>query len=284
MHRGPAAAAAQLPARDLQHLDPVRAQVGVRRLVALVGDDDAGRDGQRVAPVVPLLALGRVDVLVGGQDPDLRQSQRGGDRVVHPLRGVVGDRQLLLRVARLHRVGGQHPEAGVLGERAGVDHGHHGVEVHHRPGRREPHRDHPRHLPAREQLPGEALDPGCGRPLAHPDQHRTLADDEDVAALGRRDTVRRAGRPHREARVGEQGVPAVDRLVVRRLPDPCQLLHAVDRHAGADPGRGVARVEVVGQRLQHEVVGPEGVQDDGTRLGDAVEQLALGDAGDRGAR
>ena len=37
---------------------------------------------------------------------------------------------------------------------------------------------------------------------------------------------------------------------------------------------------MVGQRLQHEVVGPEGVQDDGTRLGDAVEQLALGDAGD----
>ena len=51
---------------------PACAQHGVGVDVALVADDDAGRDGEDVVAVVPLLALGGSDVLAaGGEDPDL---------------------------------------------------------------------------------------------------------------------------------------------------------------------------------------------------------------------
>ena len=84
-----AAAAAQLPARDLQHLDAVRAQVGVGRLVALVGDHHPRRHRERVAPVVPLLALRRVDVLVRGEHADLAAvpAPRRSRRASRPGRG-----------------------------------------------------------------------------------------------------------------------------------------------------------------------------------------------------
>ena len=57
-------------------LDAVLAQVGVGGDVALVGDDHAGADGEHVAAVVPLLALGRVDVLGGGEDVDVVEAER----------------------------------------------------------------------------------------------------------------------------------------------------------------------------------------------------------------
>ena len=81
-------------------------------------------------------------------------------------------------------------------------------------------------------------------------------------------------------RACEQRVPAVDGLVVRGLAHAGLLAHAVDRDAAVDPRRGVAGVEVVGQRLQHEVVRVEHVEGHRARLGDPVEHLALGDPAD----
>src|SRR6266705_2533423 len=59
-----APAAAELAARDGHHLDAVLAQHRVRRHVALIAHHDAGRDGEVVGSVVPLLPLGGPDVLV----------------------------------------------------------------------------------------------------------------------------------------------------------------------------------------------------------------------------
>ena len=71
MQRGPPRPRpSSLPAIVID-LDAVRAEVGVGRDVALVADDDAGLDGQEVVPVVPLLALGGADVLVGLEHGDL---------------------------------------------------------------------------------------------------------------------------------------------------------------------------------------------------------------------
>ena len=106
-----APAPAELAAGDVEHLDAVPAQERVGGDVALVGHHDAGRDGERVAAVVPLLALGGVHVLLGGEHPELAQAHRLGDRRVHALRRVVGDVQLLLVVAGPDRVGGQHAQA-----------------------------------------------------------------------------------------------------------------------------------------------------------------------------
>src|SRR5665811_467262 len=76
---GAAAAPAELAAGHGDHLDPVVAQVRVAGDVALVGHDQTRPDGEHVAAVIPLLALGGVDVLDGGEDPDGVQPQRRRD-------------------------------------------------------------------------------------------------------------------------------------------------------------------------------------------------------------
>src|SRR4051812_41564337 len=79
----PAPPPPQLTARDLYDLEPLLAQMRVRGRVALVRDDHPRLDGEDVAAVVPLLAFRRVHVLGRGQDADLAQPERGGDRPVH---------------------------------------------------------------------------------------------------------------------------------------------------------------------------------------------------------
>src|SRR5699024_4325289 len=134
---GTSTAAAELAAVDLQHLDAQAAQVVVGDGVAGVGDDDAGLEGQQVAAVVPLLPGGGPRVLVGGDDAQLRQTERAGDDLVHVRGRVPGDDQLELPV---HLVpGGEGPrrqvrQAEVAGEGLLVDHRHRGVQVHHSPG------------------------------------------------------------------------------------------------------------------------------------------------------
>ena len=63
-----AASASELGAGDREHLDPGLGELGVGRLVALVGDDDAGRERDDVVAVVPLVALGLELVAAGGDD------------------------------------------------------------------------------------------------------------------------------------------------------------------------------------------------------------------------
>ena len=69
---------------------PSRRSSGVGGDVALVGDDDAGRECEHVVAVVPLLALGLEAVAAGLEEPQLRHVEGGGDarqRVV----GALGD-------------------------------------------------------------------------------------------------------------------------------------------------------------------------------------------------
>ena len=77
---GAAATATELEAGDRDHLDPLAAQPRVGVDVALVGDDDARRDGEDVVAVVPLLALGLVAVAAGLEQPQRRDVERPGDR------------------------------------------------------------------------------------------------------------------------------------------------------------------------------------------------------------
>ncbi|TYC16374.1 hypothetical protein FXF65_07095 [Actinomadura syzygii] len=67
---GAAAAAAEFAAGDGDDLDVVVAEHGVGGDVAFVGEDDAGFDGKDVVAVVPLLAFGGADVLLGGEEVD----------------------------------------------------------------------------------------------------------------------------------------------------------------------------------------------------------------------
>ena len=71
-----AAAAAELGAGDRDDLDAGAAQPRVGVDVALVGDDDAGRDGEDVVAVVPLLALGLVAVAAGLEEPQAGDVER----------------------------------------------------------------------------------------------------------------------------------------------------------------------------------------------------------------
>src|SRR5581483_2307031 len=94
---GPAAPAPELAARDGDDLDPVPAQLRVGVDVALVGDDDAGRDSEHVVAVVPLLALGLELVAAGGQHADVLATECGSDLLEH--RGAARDAHV--RFARL---------------------------------------------------------------------------------------------------------------------------------------------------------------------------------------
>ena len=58
---------------------PLRRRQRVGGDVALVGDDDAGGEGEHVVAVVPLLALGLVAVAAGLEQPQVRDVERGGD-------------------------------------------------------------------------------------------------------------------------------------------------------------------------------------------------------------
>ena len=70
------AAAAELGADDRDHLDAGLAQQCVGERVAVVGEDDAGLEGDGVVAAVPLLPLGLVDVAAGVDDLDRRQAER----------------------------------------------------------------------------------------------------------------------------------------------------------------------------------------------------------------
>src|SRR5215472_14505062 len=70
-----AAPPAELRARDGDDLDPGLAQQAVGVRVAVVGEDDAGLQRDKVVTAVPLLPLGGVDVAAGLDDAKLADAQ-----------------------------------------------------------------------------------------------------------------------------------------------------------------------------------------------------------------
>jgi hypothetical protein len=53
------------------HLDPGTGELRVGGFIALVGDDHAGREGDNVVAIVPLVPLGLELVAAGGDDGEL---------------------------------------------------------------------------------------------------------------------------------------------------------------------------------------------------------------------
>ena len=86
MQRGSAAAAAELAAGDVTTSMPCLRSMVLVATLRSYPDDHAGSHGEVVGPVVPLLALGGPDVLVGGQHvisghpENLRQRRPTGRR------------------------------------------------------------------------------------------------------------------------------------------------------------------------------------------------------------
>src|SRR6185295_12469421 len=76
-----AASATELRPAHRDHLDPGLAQQGVGVCVPVVPDDDAGREGDNVVAVVPLLALGLPDVAAGLDDAKRLQPEDLFDHV-----------------------------------------------------------------------------------------------------------------------------------------------------------------------------------------------------------
>ena len=114
-------------------------------------------------------------------------------------------------------------------------------------------------LAGREQSLGEHLGTHRGRAFPHPDHHRAVSDHVDVATFDRRRQVVQVvvAVVGHELRVGEERVEAVDGPAVQRLALAGRLGHRVDGHAAVDPAGVVSLEEVVRQRREEEVVGPQ---------------------------
>ncbi len=125
-----AAAATQLRAVEAEDLDAGLAHQRVRVLVALVGDDDTGLEGDDVVAVIPLLALGLPFVAAGSDDAQLLEAE--GVLAIAP-RNESSRRTSSspCLVARPHGVGGDRVDD--LREQrhaVAVEEREHGVEVH----------------------------------------------------------------------------------------------------------------------------------------------------------
>ena len=116
--------------------------------------------------------------------------------------------------------------------------------------------------PCAKQLAGQDLDALRGRALAHADHHRTVADDQDVAALagGRlvRARVVAVVEAERRRRSREHRVEVVDQPRVDRLP----LAGGLDIGLTDSPSYTQAELSRwnrwLGSGRQHEVVGRRG--------------------------
>lgn len=276
MQRGPPRPRPSSAPHDGDDLDALLAEVGVGGDVALVADDDSGREREEVAAVVPLFALGARHVLRRGEHPHLVEVEGLGERGRQV--GVGGD----VEAGRVGVTGPQGPraqgvgEARVDGEGVAVEHGQHGVEVHVRTGGGELDGDQPGDRAVGEEPPGQVLHGLGGGPLPHADHDGAVAEDVHVAAFER---------PHGavEDRLGRDGgehrMEPVDGLGVQALAPPGVLGHRVDRQPVVHPAGVVAREEVVGQWGEREGVGVERVPDQAVRGGE--RQVALEHAADQ---
>ena len=266
MQRGPPRPVPQLGARDRQHLDPLGRQAGVRLGVALVRDDDARRERERVVAVVPLLALGGHRVQAGVDDPQLRDLHRGGGGAQERLRARhtgLGDHVGLERVRdrRVHDDG------------VAVDHRADGVEVHRGAVLGDRDREHRVRLAGGEQPLRERLHAGRRGALADADREHARGEHEHVAALEPRAALGVAAVEQRRA--GEARVVAVDRRGDRGLAATCVHRQGRDRDAVAQPHARVAREEQVRQRRHDEVLWRRHPLDQAV----AVAQLLAGEPG-----
>ncbi len=94
--------------------------------------------------------------------------------------------------------------------------------------------------------------------LADADQHRLVADRHDIAALDAGQApivIDIVAPPELEVGVLEHGVKLVDGRHVQGLLAARRPVHGMQRHSAIDPGRGIAREELIGQWPQDEVVG-----------------------------
>src|SRR5262249_3584791 len=151
----PAAAPAELATDDGDDLDAVFAEHGVCLHVALVSEHHTGSHGQVVGSVIPLFALSRAHVLVGGQHGHLFHLECFGQ--ASPQVSISRDGQArAAAIAGRQRPRAQMPvQIGVADERRPVDHGQDRVEVHHRPAGWQLDCDHPARLPGAQQRAGE---------------------------------------------------------------------------------------------------------------------------------
>ena len=213
-----------------------------------------GRTARKFVAVVPLLALGGTEVLLGLQDPDLVEVECLRDRLEQV--GVRGDRHSAVVVG----TNGPRPqvriEVRVGDERLTIDHRHHGVEVHERMRPRQLDGDDLRCLACAEEGPRQDLDGHRGRALPHADEHRAVAEHVHVPALDRCrkmvDLV--AAEPGGKRAAGEHRVVPVDRPDVHRLALTGGHRHRIDRHTRRRPsnscpaGRGGWAADAAGSR------------------------------------
>jgi len=256
--RESAPAAAEFAAADGDDLDAGLAQQGVGVGVAVVSDHHARLDGHHVVAVVPLFARLFVAVASRWYDAQLREAKA--------LRHHLEQRPAFAPVVDAATIGRVEAVADDLvrhvheaGHGVAVTEREHGVQVHGRAGLR--------HLAGHHALHGTGSKQGLRQlphrlrrgAFAHADQHHTVADGHDVAALqrGRAVVHVRVAPPHRKAGLRKQRVVPVHRRGQQGFLAPRGPVHGVEGDAAVNPCAGVAREQHVRQRWQHETVGPQ---------------------------
>ncbi len=251
------ATASELEAFDGDDFDAGLAQRGVGAGVALVGDDDAGLEGNDVVAVVPLLALGFELVAAGRDDPHLADAEGLGHGLDQRARRTSSTTRSSAVSAGPDRPGaGPADDLGEQRDQVAVAHGDDGVEVHVAAGLRQVHGEHLGGRTGSEQLPGDEEHGLGGGALAHADHDRAVADRLHVATLDVALPQSSSAPPSQigNSLGGEHRVEPVDGLHDHRLGLAGRLGHRVDGDAVEDPARRVTLEQEVGQRRQQHAV------------------------------
>ncbi len=236
--------------------------------VAVVGDDDAGRQRDDVVAVVPLLALRFPLVATRLHEAQRLQAERVLDDVEQM--ALVGT-----DVDAVVAVGTGAVAADLIGDFAkggtqiAIAEGEHRVEVHRGTALRHQAADHARGGAVPEQLLRDLEHRLPRGALAHADEDDTVADRRAVRLIA-------VAPPDGERAVPEPRVEPVDRALQQRLGAARRPVHRVDGDAVVDPARRIALEQRVGDR-RHDEVGRA------VRPGEHRRSLALRRVEDRDA-